>query len=1308
MSFYLLSRPSLLSLLSSVFCFVFGLDFFLFSRREEGKNILCKGFQKTELTSSFFSCSLFLLAMSVTFESLLKKPTLHFFYTLAVFFSLTLKEKLAVLFSFPTHNLAFPECSAKANGQGCSSFFFCMSLRDSWYSSTELPSKLHMFAYVDVLAQSLCSLHSDCASKLAFWEFLYVNCEQLSKFLLQCVVENILYPPCSQILLHEKNLRAIIHNHWNNILNVRGCLYSIRPLNVVAEAMPPDRGAMQSLVFWNHIGSMRGIKIIPNSKKDRSLARWVQYSSSLLFPLLLVERPILNQVKIFLICLVAITVFLLCLGKFSLRDVLFDGETERGERDLLSNVTFSIREGYQDIILCYYFPTSSMGRSCFLIKISYLQMCYHQLIDLFAFEQIVHAYLFSQDEEGFVGWGLKLGLFNYLPIVLLWITYLCVLYFLSLALIWGILSLIELPVVLAMALFLEMESLCCLNWIALGDSPMYNGQERNESWRILANPILLSGKLMRCSLVLALTIAQHPVPTTLIKSTRNTTLVSAKCLLVNLKLTSYKYQALGKLIISFIETVGITNHCFVIWRVLTVLDIQDGFRIGANKHQGFSNPDVRNCFGFSDHLKRIECGIKQHNYNMYHALNSNLLESLRPSRAHTLGYNNSKVLRLVTNSWVEIIHGNFMFKGHKRIHPLPITHPANIIMRDDMYHSNPGFGMMKFGYSDEMVTGCELQQQIIYMHWLLTLLLSFCDLVSVLCDGSSSLVRQVGHVACTPACSCLCQCILLELRHRVVAYRTHLEAQLDLISTPGMSTRLTRIVQQKNDLRFASDEASARDLLVIMIPDDLMDWRIDVQMLMALPETSIKSSRCQCLEGTYQNSRQINIFTHKREYPDERRYKYSIRRLPFTHTLMFQHPPPLSPRLHAQHVFPATPVREELATPLSEGPSGRFLKPLIGNRKMDCKRKGELTSVRVIILEEWKSPDCLLDSTYTVQKTMYITARGIAGLHLRLCWTLLPDVTSHNLVAALRRHCVNVISPFSDFTSHDGDIASPGSTQPPTEVVVSSCVPSGTSVSRHNVGIIRSETNIQRYVLRHCSGGGGYNVAGRHISVDSYPDWVDSSYTTDGRMVLRSQMKKTFAGFSNVFVQNLNLSVNVFKMLGSPNIRKMYRIRQSNVALHLFGTENVRQRPSSDITSWSHLQNTSDPFDQSGATEGLQRNHKATPSKDDETDNGSKMASGELESSTIRAVAPSPIPKVSSFFHREPFCKYLLLRIMTFDYKHAVYFLFLSLTYVKDKKKLHITLGIPSFRSLGLMRSRQISSSCAGAYELEICVGFSS
>ncbi|KNZ47291.1 putative signal peptide protein [Puccinia sorghi] len=28
------------------------------------------------------------------------------------------------------------------------------------------PSKLHMFAYLYVLSQSLCSLHSDCASKL--------------------------------------------------------------------------------------------------------------------------------------------------------------------------------------------------------------------------------------------------------------------------------------------------------------------------------------------------------------------------------------------------------------------------------------------------------------------------------------------------------------------------------------------------------------------------------------------------------------------------------------------------------------------------------------------------------------------------------------------------------------------------------------------------------------------------------------------------------------------------------------------------------------------------------------------------------------------------------------------------------------------------------------------------------------------------------------------------------------------------------------------------------------------------------------
>ena len=34
------------------------------------------------------------------------------------------------------------------------------------HAPAKLPSKLHMIVYVDFLAQSLCSVHSDCASKL--------------------------------------------------------------------------------------------------------------------------------------------------------------------------------------------------------------------------------------------------------------------------------------------------------------------------------------------------------------------------------------------------------------------------------------------------------------------------------------------------------------------------------------------------------------------------------------------------------------------------------------------------------------------------------------------------------------------------------------------------------------------------------------------------------------------------------------------------------------------------------------------------------------------------------------------------------------------------------------------------------------------------------------------------------------------------------------------------------------------------------------------------------------------------------------
>ncbi|KNZ52485.1 hypothetical protein VP01_3559g1 [Puccinia sorghi] len=52
---------------------------------------------------------------------------------------------------------------------------------DKRHDPAKLPSKLHLFACVDVLAQSLFSLHSDCASNLAFLDLLHVNCRQLSK-----------------------------------------------------------------------------------------------------------------------------------------------------------------------------------------------------------------------------------------------------------------------------------------------------------------------------------------------------------------------------------------------------------------------------------------------------------------------------------------------------------------------------------------------------------------------------------------------------------------------------------------------------------------------------------------------------------------------------------------------------------------------------------------------------------------------------------------------------------------------------------------------------------------------------------------------------------------------------------------------------------------------------------------------------------------------------------------------------------------------------------------------------------------------
>ncbi|KNZ53663.1 hypothetical protein VP01_316g3 [Puccinia sorghi] len=57
------------------------------------------------------------------------------------------------------------------------------------HAPANLPSKLHMFAYVDVLAQSLCilSLPSDLTTEFS-WDFLHAKCRQLSKFLLQCTL----------------------------------------------------------------------------------------------------------------------------------------------------------------------------------------------------------------------------------------------------------------------------------------------------------------------------------------------------------------------------------------------------------------------------------------------------------------------------------------------------------------------------------------------------------------------------------------------------------------------------------------------------------------------------------------------------------------------------------------------------------------------------------------------------------------------------------------------------------------------------------------------------------------------------------------------------------------------------------------------------------------------------------------------------------------------------------------------------------------------------------------------------------------
>ncbi|KNZ62511.1 putative signal peptide protein [Puccinia sorghi] len=97
------------------------------------------------------------------------------------------------------------------------------------HAPAKLPFKLHMFAYVEFLAQSLCIMHSECALKLDSWDFLHVNCRQLSELFLQ-----FSYLPFSDkpfhfhvnsspvemfLYLFGKALALSFMVNWNKLLN---------------------------------------------------------------------------------------------------------------------------------------------------------------------------------------------------------------------------------------------------------------------------------------------------------------------------------------------------------------------------------------------------------------------------------------------------------------------------------------------------------------------------------------------------------------------------------------------------------------------------------------------------------------------------------------------------------------------------------------------------------------------------------------------------------------------------------------------------------------------------------------------------------------------------------------------------------------------------------------------------------------------------------------------------------------------------------------------------------------------------------
>ncbi|KNZ50129.1 hypothetical protein VP01_4583g1 [Puccinia sorghi] len=120
-------------------------------------------------------------------------------------------------------------------------FAFCHPLQekldqlpavDMQHTPANLPSKLHIFAYVDVLAQSLCSLHSDYASKLGifgvysltkssffhkvFYQKELLTLEQSIRLHHCCPPKNLLQPCENHLSVQDQHppLSQLCHLQW--------------------------------------------------------------------------------------------------------------------------------------------------------------------------------------------------------------------------------------------------------------------------------------------------------------------------------------------------------------------------------------------------------------------------------------------------------------------------------------------------------------------------------------------------------------------------------------------------------------------------------------------------------------------------------------------------------------------------------------------------------------------------------------------------------------------------------------------------------------------------------------------------------------------------------------------------------------------------------------------------------------------------------------------------------------------------------------------------------------------------------------